>query len=181
MESNSIKLISETNNTAIDVDADGGVPILQEEDEDDGIGLTDIPLANPLRRSKRQRAVSDQDETSVLSDDDETGSTIEISSDTEAPQPKRLRRRISSEDGDVNRDDDKKKLAMDVSYEGFAIYGRVLCLVVKKRETKKAGQPGYSGTTVASSTGGTGHGLEGQAMMENWITSTQIPAGEEIL
>lgn len=35
--------------------------------------------------------------------------------------------------GDVGVDeDDKKKLVMDILYEGFVIYGWVLCLVVCK-------------------------------------------------
>lgn len=181
MESNSTRLISETDSTAVDVDADDGVPVLREEENDEA-ELADIPLANPVvRRSKRQRTRSDQEQASIISDDDETGSAIEIDSDTEAPPSKRRRDRIRFDDEDQGHDDDKKKLAMDVSYEGFAIYGRVLCLVVKKRETGKSRQPANSATATASSAAGPGNRPEGQAMMENWITSTQIPVGEEVL
>jgi hypothetical protein len=63
------------------------------------------------------------------------------------------------EDGDGTRaaagGADGKKLGMDVSYEGFAIYGRVLCLMVKRRDGKPQ-----------------------RAMMEDWIASTQIPPDE---
>ena len=79
-----------------------------------------------------------------------------VDEEDEEPLPKRVK-----ESPTVDRDgqEDKKKMAMSTSYDGFSIYGRVLCLVVKKRDTGKA-KGGMSG---------------GQAMMEEWITSTQMP------
>ncbi|KAG7140840.1 hypothetical protein HYQ45_002557 [Verticillium longisporum] len=68
--------------------------------------------------------------------------------------------------------DDKKKMAMDVSFEGFAIHGRVLCLVVKRRDTRRA--PASSGRSAASAAPGAA-APAGQAVMENWISSTQMP------
>ncbi|EEY21310.1 conserved hypothetical protein [Verticillium alfalfae VaMs.102] len=68
--------------------------------------------------------------------------------------------------------DDKKKMAMDVSFEGFAIHGRVLCLVVKRRDTHRA--PASSGRSAASAASGAA-APAGQAIMENWISSTQMP------
>ncbi|KAF4971771.1 hypothetical protein FSARC_1464 [Fusarium sarcochroum] len=171
LESNSSKLIGETDSVPVDVDDEYRAPVLQEEDEDE-VRLADIPLAETtIRRSKRQRGTLEPDQdVNEAFEDDETASAIEIDSDTEAPPHKRHRARpASSEDGGLDGNDDKKKLAMDVSYEGFAIYGQVLCLVVKKR----AG-------AAASSSGGAKDRPEGQAMMENWISSTQVPVGEEI-
>ena len=55
--------------------------------------------------------------------------------------------------------DDKKKLALRTSYDGFSIYGRILCLVVKRRGNAK-------GKDLV--------GGAGQAMMEEWIASTQM-------
>lgn len=167
LESNSSKLIGETDSVPVDVDDEFRAPVLQEEDEDD-VRLTDIPIAETTtRRSKRQRGTLDPDQNdNEASEDDETASAIEIDSDTEAPPHKRPR---AQEDGGLDTSDDKKKLAMDVSYEGFAIYGQVLCLVVKKRAS-----------AAASSGGGAKGRPEGQAMMENWISSTQIPVGEDI-
>ncbi|PSR94484.1 hypothetical protein BD289DRAFT_480480 [Coniella lustricola] len=87
-------------------------------------------------------------------------------------------------------EDDKKKLAMDISYEGFSIYGRVLCLVVKRRENggggiARAGSGtggGRGGAAIAaaaaasaSSAGRSSRAPSGQATMENWIASTQTP------
>ncbi|KAJ4327456.1 hypothetical protein N0V84_002109 [Fusarium piperis] len=175
MESNSSKLIGETDSVPVDVDAEDHTAVLEEDDSE--IRLADIPLVETTtRRSKRQRGrpIRDDDEFEA-SGDDETPSAIEIDSDTEAPPHKRHRARGgSSEDGAAGENDDKKKLALDVSYDGFALYGQVLCLVVKKRET---------GRPVQHAAGGGGVNArgrpEGQAMMENWISSTQIPVGEE--
>ncbi|KAF5669288.1 hypothetical protein FHETE_5046 [Fusarium heterosporum] len=167
LESNSSKLIGETDSVPVDVDDEYTAPVVQEEDDDE-VRLADIPLAETTRRrSKRQRGMANpEQEDDEAFDDDETASAIEIDSDTEAPPHKRHRARESN---GLDGNDDKKKLAMDVSYEGFAIYGQVLCLVVKKRAS-----------TAASSAGGAKGQPEGQAMMENWISSTQMPVDEDV-
>ncbi|RBA12279.1 hypothetical protein FPRO05_03729 [Fusarium proliferatum] len=168
LESNSSKLIGVTDSVPVDVEDDYRAPVLQEDDDDE-VRLADIPVAETTtRRSKRQRRIQgpEQDGNDEAFDDDETASAIEIDSDTEAPPHKRQRARTN--DG-LDGNEDKKKLAMDVSYEGFAIYGQVLCLVVKKRVN-----------TAASSGGGGKAQPEGQATMENWISSTQVPVGEDI-
>ncbi|KAG6119517.1 hypothetical protein E4U13_007573 [Claviceps humidiphila] len=164
MQSNSTKLIEETNHVPVDVDGEQEIAaILRDEDSDDGGGnerLSEIPVA----RSKRRRDTT----TSDLHTEESGGSdnAIDLDSDTERPVTKRAR--IPSalgEDASEGEEDDKKKLAMDVSYEGFAIYGRVLCLVVRRRENK---------------TQRLRQDAEGQANMDNWITSTQIPVGEDV-
>lgn len=58
---------------------------------------------------------------------------------------------------------DDKKLAPRTTYDGFSIYGRVLCLVVKRR--------GGAATAAAAK-----H-LSSQKMMENWV-STQAAREE---
>lgn len=63
-------------------------------------------------------------------------------------------------------EDDKKKLAARTSYDGFAIYGRILCLVVKRR-----GSAAKNGSTTNNATG--------QQMLETWV-STQA-AQEQIV
>lgn len=73
--------------------------------------------------------------------------------------------RPAAEEGDG--DDDKKKMGMRTTYDGFSIYGRILCLVVKRKG-------GAKGKGVDSGSGG---GAGGQAMMEDWIASTQMEAG----
>ncbi|KAJ4137496.1 hypothetical protein NW768_003083 [Fusarium equiseti] len=167
LESNSSKLIGETDSVPVDVDDEFRAPVLQEEEDE--VRLSDIPIAETTaRRSKRQRGTADPDQDDAEAfEDDETASAVEIDSDTEAPPHKRSR---AQEDDGLGTNDDKKKLAMDVSYEGFAIYGQVLCLVVKKR----------AGATASNSGRGAKGQPEGQAMMENWISSTQVPVGEDI-
>lgn len=56
-------------------------------------------------------------------------------------------------------DDDKKKLGFKMTYEGFSIWGWVLCLFVERK-----GGPGKKAS-----------GVEGnaQALMQDWIASTQ--------
>ncbi|KAL7943125.1 hypothetical protein V8C42DRAFT_114301 [Trichoderma barbatum] len=166
IQSNASKLIAETNATPIDVDASDFAPIRIEEDSDsEGVALSDIPSANTRRRAKRQRSntLENDDSDEFEEAEDDSASAVDVDSDGHQPLPKRLRGAMKppAEPEGQFHDDYKKKLAMDVSYEGFAIYGRVLCLIVKKKENK------------------TQQSLGGQAKMENWITSTQIPVGEE--
>lgn len=87
---------------------------------------------------------------------------------SEGPPARKRRKDKQPADEEVGGRDDKKKLAMDISYEGFAIYGRVLCLVVKRRDIGRAVTGPSSGKALTAQPGG-------QAMMENWITSTQMP------
>ena len=80
-----------------------------------------------------------------------------------------------SDDGDVRNErpedgserdamearDDKKDLGLRTAYDGFSIYGRILCLVVKRKERQPTG-------------GGWGE-KSSQTMLENWV-STQAAA-----
>lgn len=50
-------------------------------------------------------------------------------------------------------------MAMRSEYDGYGIYGRVLCLIVTKTAVTDAGDGG-------------------REVMEEWIASTQNPAGE---
>ena len=60
-------------------------------------------------------------------------------------------------DGNALDDDDKKKLGFKTRYEGFSIWGRVLCLIVERK-----GGPGQKEA-----------GNNAQALMQGWIASTQ--------
>jgi hypothetical protein len=71
--------------------------------------------------------------------------------------------RIPVED-DVQDEDDKKKLSFKTTYEGFSIWGWVLCLLV----TRKGG-PSRKRTENNA----------GQALMEEWISSTQQQQEED--
>ncbi|KUJ23787.1 uncharacterized protein LY89DRAFT_2996 [Mollisia scopiformis] len=161
LQSNSSKLTGDTNDTAIEVE---DAPIIRREDSDeDEPNLEDLPAAEDegsdsdglfvdedagQRRSKRPRATTN-----------DSTSTVSLGSEPSTKRRRDGQEEISAEDGD-----DKKKMAMDTTYDGFAIYGRVLCLVVKRKDKKGKG-PASLGN--------------GQATMENWITSTQMPPQDD--
>lgn len=71
----------------------------------------------------------------------------------------------------ANDDDkeDKKKLALNTRYEGFSIYNRILCLVVKRKGAATS-------TKGKEPQGGAGAG-PARPMMEEWISSTQMGEG----
>lgn len=62
-------------------------------------------------------------------------------------------------DPDVSIGDDKKKLGFRTTYEGFSIWGWVLCLFVERK-----GGPGQKNAGAEGNT---------QALMQDWIVSTQ--------
>ncbi|KAK3987724.1 hypothetical protein QBC44DRAFT_115417 [Cladorrhinum sp. PSN332] len=181
-----------------DIGGDDDVPNLRMEEEeeegydDDHVYLKDIPAidetatiiadteagSSSKRGAKRRRGTGsggseDNDVMEIVdSDEDEEGEEdgLFVDSGDDAPPPTK-RRKDQEPAADNDKDNDKKKTAMDISYEGFAIYGRVLCLVVKRREGK--------GKAVVGRAGVSGGGKpEGQAMMENWISSTQVPVDQ---
>jgi len=163
LKSNSNKLggLGTTSDAAIEVSdeagmGEGDVPSLQEEEDDEDQDfistLQDIPAfggsddeQSDKQTGKRKRSV--------------TGELF-----VEPGQQKKKRGGPHAEDSD-----DKKKLGMDVSYDGFNIWGRVLCLIVKQRGSGKA-----KATEPAARSD-----LGGRAMMETWIASTQALPGEE--
>lgn len=149
--SNSQKLTGgDTNDTAIEVE-DAQVVIREESDDDEEQGFQDIPAV--------EINDSDSDDSLFVADDaSPRRSKRTAGSPPASPLPKRRKDGAPDEEGG----DDKKKMAMDTTYDGFAIYGRVLCLVVKRKDRKGKGRDVPDAGV-------------GQATMENWITSTQVP------
>lgn len=186
LTSNSSKLTGgDSLDAAIDVDAHVPDVAILAEDDDEPMALDAIPAIDepaPASRPKRRRAdtspihVDSDDEEGPSSDSSEDELFVRDSDDSDGPPPPKRRRdkvdkgKDKDETTTAAAEDEKKKMAVDISYEGFAIYGRVLCLVIKRRGAK----------ALASSAGGsrplTGR-PGGQAVMENWITSTQLPEG----
>jgi hypothetical protein len=136
--------------------------------------VVDMPSRRPKRR-RRQGEDEEEDRNYGNEDSSDNEPDADSSADEESEDGSRPNKRLreAREASEEPQRDDKKKLAMDISYEGFSIYGRVLCLVVKKRD---AGSVGRSTAAVGSSTRSQSAAPGGQAMMENWITSTQMPA-----
>ncbi|KAL8715321.1 MAG: hypothetical protein Q9225_006412 [Loekoesia sp. 1 TL-2023] len=133
------------------VDATDPVALREESQEEKMPGLADIPAAE----DQRGLIVTPQDEALFMS-----GSSSPAFDDTEASTARKAssRSKVARADQEPTRDD-KKKLALRTSYDGFSIYGRILCLVVKRRGNAR-------GKDLA--------GGAGQAMMEEWIASTQM-------
>ena len=159
--SNSQKLTGATNDTAIDVE---DLPVIRQEDsEEDGLNLQDVPAA--------EDEVSDADSLFVADDGPRrskrtrtktvNGSPESSSSPSSESGPSAKRRKGTDLPRDEEQGDDKK-MAMDVSYDGFSIYGRVLCLIVKRKDARVKGPAKTAG----------------QLMMEDWIASTQMPRPE---
>ncbi|KAI1751838.1 hypothetical protein F4782DRAFT_540647 [Xylaria castorea] len=171
--------------------------------------IDDLAPNDRMRRPKRARSNTDADANAdtgmgaghvvgghdnqfeIISDDDdarEDEDGLFVRSPTsESPRPPPAKRQRPAPATGEGEDDDKKKLAMDISYEGFSIYGRVLCLVVKRRDGSGADLAERGANASAAAVGGSGNNRakagsrgRGQAMMENFIISTQIPAGTDV-
>ena len=139
------------------VEVGNGAPgsFADESEESESIRMTDIPSATGDEADHRATLATEESQDGLFVSEDssegDVGAQKPPSSDGKA------RKRVGEEEDGV--EDDKKKLGMDTTYDGFSIYGRILCLVVKRKGTTK-------GKEVVGSTG--------QAMMEEWITSTQM-------
>lgn len=131
----------------IDLDEDARAPPFLQED-DDVVDLSRIPEAPATATEDGALFVSSGEEDAF----------------EPAPLASRKRKRLSgrgkaAEDEDSeSRGDDKKKLALDTSYDGFSIYGRTLCLVVKRKGKKVA---------LDHTNGAMG----GSQMMEQWVST----------
>lgn len=155
------------------------------DSDDDDLFVSDDDDESEQGARPSALAVGDDED-----DEDEDEDEYEEEGRTTPPPAKRRRKgaSLAAEAGpEEAQRDDKKKLAMDISYEGFSIYGRVLCLVIKRRDGMAAGAKGKgkavastSSSSSAAAARGTRAGQSaapgGQAVMENWITSTQVPA-----
>lgn len=137
--------------------ADAAPGLVREESDE--VKLADVPAANaeegqrPAAMSKEESGeglfVSDEDED----EDREEESTGENGKDI-----------IMGDEG--GGEDDKKKLSLNTTYDGFSIYGRILCLVVKRKGRVKGKEAAV------------GSAESGKAMMEEWISSTQMAEGQ---
>lgn len=161
IRSNSGKLTSwltgGTSDQPVLVDEDATSPVvIRDEDDDDAVNLADIPEAGT---TPEESALPDEGAAGRGSDSDD--SILFVQSRTgkrRIPTDQALQ----ADEAVRNEDalDDKKKFGLNTSYDGFSIYGRILCLVVKRRGRAQGGA-----AAPASS----------QQMMEHWV-STQAAA-----
>jgi len=163
IQSNSGKLTNwlatGTNDQPIVINEVAADPIVIEE-EDDAVNMADIPEADLPRRStrtKRSRSEADEGIANNASDSDEADLFVSETSSKRSKQGAAPADAAEVE-GEEESQDDKKKLELNTSYEGFSIYGRILCLVVKRRGVR--GGKGSAGAPVSS-----------QQMLENWVST----------
>lgn len=153
LKSTSGKLTDWANTTdnPIHVDDDEPPQILLEEDAEE-ISLDQIPEVGSAS-NKRGR---NEESIFVESDEDED--------EYFQPQEPPSKRKKVMDAAEQDSTDDKKKLGMKTAYEGFSIYGRILCLIVKRRGVKK---PTAEGVT------------SGSQMLENWVSTQAQKEGAD--
>lgn len=147
-----------TRDTPLAVEDGEDFHVAGDEDLEGHVNLEEIPMASADEEEGDLNQGGRQEERgATVSDDSGDGRTQRQSMPclkgiNPSPMP------ITSE----RNEDDKKKMAVKTTYDGFSIHGRILCLVVKRKGIAGRGQ-----------VGGTG-----QAMMEEWIASTQMGDGQ---
>lgn len=154
--------------------------MLQEADGDDAVKLHDIPEANGNTSKRRTQADDVDDALFVSSDDEESFQTQRERRASKRRRPERVEataeeasEQAGGEQTSVDVDgeggeDDKKKLGLRTSYDGFSIYGRILCLLVKRK----------GGKTQAATTNTTGEMPgSGSQMMEQWVSTQAVQEG----
>lgn len=150
----------------INIDGDEEIPeVLREEGAEEVVALHDIPEKT---NGKRKSAGEDEDDALFVSSSDEEFFATQRAN----PKPAKKRRKkdepIEEPEPEVEEQDDKKKMMMDMNYDGFSIYGRILCLIVTRKGRRDPGA-----TTATAPVGGS-------QMMEQWI-GTQAEGGNVIL
>ncbi|EOD51358.1 hypothetical protein UCRNP2_1844 [Neofusicoccum parvum UCRNP2] len=157
----------DTSDKPVDVDAgDQDAPIAIRGEDDDGdapVALADIPeaRAETARPSKRRRREGSNDELFV---NDVSSESEDAFDDAPVKRNRKRGQERGKTAADTDELDDKKKMALNTSYDGFSIYGRILCLVVKRKgPVVRSG--GSSGTAAAQGT------ASSQQMMEHWVST----------
>ncbi|KAB8336744.1 hypothetical protein FH972_021053 [Carpinus fangiana] len=98
----------------------GDFPAAIADDEVDTLGIN--------AREKRPRTNSN--DATLFVPEDEAVSDDEGFQTQQSPRTKKAR-------VEAQEQDDKKKLGLTTAYEGFSIYGRILCLIVSRRGYKR--------------------------------------------
>ena len=138
--------------------AEGGPGISREEsDETEGVRMADLPAASPEIGNGAPHIPKQESREELFVSDDESGD--DDAQMTENSSGRKRKEPDAAIEIDDQGDDEKKKMGLATDYDGFSIYGRILCLVVKRKDNAKG--KGAAGDT-------------GPAMMEEWIASTQV-------
>jgi hypothetical protein len=145
---------------------------IREEDSDDAIVLNDIPEVggdkDQARRSARNKRRRGDASESAVNEASDSGDSFAFELAPSIKRPKTNEPSLSDAgqgEDEMELQDDKKNLGLNTSYDGFSIYGRILCLIVKRRGMRNPA----SGSGAISS----------QHMMENWVSTQAAPKGDE--
>ena len=149
-----------TQDVPVEVDDGGAGPMIRDESQEETeTAFGNIPPAEAERfDGAAQRAGRGGDDSLFVSEGSE-----DEGFQTQKTSRSRTVKEESVQLGQGDGEDEKKKMALNITYDGFTIYGRILCLVVKRRGNAR-------GKELA--------GGAGQAMMEEWIASTQVGEGQ---
>jgi len=168
MRSNSGKLtgwLKGTNEKPIEVEGDE-IPItIREESDEEAEGvIKDYPdiqekTGTAKRHGKRPREASN--EALFINDDISEDEGFQTQTGPALKRPRATKETVRA----LEDEDDKKKLGLKTSYDGFSIYGRILCLVVKRRGGNKGRIPGASANEA------------GQQMLESWVSTQAAQDG----
>ncbi|EME87228.1 uncharacterized protein MYCFIDRAFT_84193 [Pseudocercospora fijiensis CIRAD86] len=149
----------------INIDGDEEIPeVLREEGAEEVVSLHDIP--EKMNGKRKSAAADGEDDALFVSSSDEEFFATQRANPK--PAKRRKRNEVEPEPEVEEQDDDKKKMMMDTNYDGFSIYGRILCLIVTRKGRR---DPGATTATAA---------VGGSQMMEQWI-GTQAEGGNAIL
>jgi hypothetical protein len=151
---------------------DTGEPIIIRVEDDESMILNNIPEAGGNKdqarrstRNKRRRGDASEPAVSEASDSDDSFA-FESAPSTKRPKANGLSLSDADHsDDEMELQDDKKKLSLNTSYDGFSIYGRILCLIVKRKGVRNPA----SGSGAISS----------QHMMENWVSTQAAGEGDD--
>ncbi|WPG98709.1 Hypothetical protein R9X50_00150300 [Acrodontium crateriforme] len=163
--------LQKSTDNPIHVEDEEGPVILQEEDGDSMLKLNDIPDTNSATSKRQTEEFVNVDEPLFVSSDDEEGfQTQRERRATKRRRSERVEEMTEHSLDNVNEEggaDDKKKLGLHTSYDGFSIYGRILCLLVK-RKGNKAPSRTSNGQDMPGS---------GSQMMEQWVSTQAVQEG----
>lgn len=132
--------LNDDNGNRIVIDDDEEPPRVLREEDDEVVELRDIPEADANGKRKASGAAEDGDDALfVSSSDEEFFQTQRVRGQKRTKRgPRQSKSSDPPPEVEVAAADDKKKLALNTSYDGFSIYGRILCLVVKRKGKKAA-------------------------------------------
>ena len=168
IQSNSGKLtgwLKGSHDTPINVDeGDEYQPVQIREESDDEASMT-LDDFHPVSLSTASKSKEKNVQEEEVSEDEGFQSPLE-----------------HAKGWDKAVEDDKKKLDMNLSYDGFSIYGRVLCLVVKRKGQRAPtiNEAGPAALPAAAGGGASDNPDSGRHMLENWV-STQAAQEATIL